>query len=598
MKVVKLLKNELYPTYQLHAYMANKKTDPRDGLRLGALIAMQWLRSRLGDAAPERLLQVPEPSDFRNADDRCLFSIHINSGFVVDIVSLPKQGIWTLQVTEPDLGSDPGNPEQDRLAVPGRIMKTNVGFRISGSELECGFMTVISDPKGTAQKAPVYRLAMIRALIDHPDFGLKQITPLIQDSTPITTTEQLKFLLSLWRREDNQMPCVIFTHLVAEEALALPPLPTSPMAPIPLIKDIPPVKRTVSTAPDYDHSRFARSCTSFCRVYLLSGDLLDRLKSAIKHDIQPGDIVILDPPLNKCKIRTIPYKRSSQRRTETLSNLKQEMLTFPREKGMDFGQIIFLSAAREGLIHATREAVEQSQQVSTQWQQHLAQLESQWKASLDEKETQYQALSDQLDRSKRYIYKLEMEKAQLQQEIVSQKEENERKLRQQDEYIAYLCRKIDRPTEHSDVAAWAAQNFPGKLLMHDRAISLLADKSAKNVDVGLICDALDFLATDYWDLRYAQISKDEMYSRCSKKYGRPFEISPIGSTTITYTPTQYRIKYFPGHNGKPVDSDLDWHLKVGNDPENLLRIYFLHDDSKKLLVIGSLPKHLRAVSIK
>ena len=47
-----------------------------------------------------------------------------------------------------------------------------------------------------------------------------------------------------------------------------------------------------------------------------------------------------------------------------------------------------------------------------------------------------------------------------------------------------------------------------------------------------------------------------------------------------------------------MDSDLEYHLRVGNDPESLLRIYFLHDDEKKLLVVGSLPRHLRAVTIK
>ena len=33
--------------------MANKKTVPRDGLRLAGLITMEWLRQRLGDHAPE-----------------------------------------------------------------------------------------------------------------------------------------------------------------------------------------------------------------------------------------------------------------------------------------------------------------------------------------------------------------------------------------------------------------------------------------------------------------------------------------------------------------------------------------------------------------
>lgn len=52
-RVVKLLKNHLYPTYQLHAFMANDKTTPHNGLRLAALTTMHWLKTRLGDNAPE-----------------------------------------------------------------------------------------------------------------------------------------------------------------------------------------------------------------------------------------------------------------------------------------------------------------------------------------------------------------------------------------------------------------------------------------------------------------------------------------------------------------------------------------------------------------
>lgn len=43
-----------------------------------------------------------------------LRSLYINQGYVIDIVSLPEQGAWTMQIVEPDLGSDPGNPEQRR----------------------------------------------------------------------------------------------------------------------------------------------------------------------------------------------------------------------------------------------------------------------------------------------------------------------------------------------------------------------------------------------------------------------------------------------------------------------------------------------------
>ena len=164
-RVVRLLQNTLYPTYQLHAVLSNKQTAPADGLRFAALTVMEWLRQRMGEDVPAELIQ-PAPSQYREAGDDCLPSLHIHRGYVIDIVSRPKQGAWSLQITEPDLGSEPGNPNQRRQAVPGRVIETNIGFCIQGKTLECGFQTVVSDPEGSGPQAEVYRLAVVRRLAD------------------------------------------------------------------------------------------------------------------------------------------------------------------------------------------------------------------------------------------------------------------------------------------------------------------------------------------------------------------------------------------------------------------------------------------------
>ena len=55
-RTVRLMKNRLYPTYQLHAVMAARKTTPEDGLKIGVLTILDWLRHRLGPDAPETLI--------------------------------------------------------------------------------------------------------------------------------------------------------------------------------------------------------------------------------------------------------------------------------------------------------------------------------------------------------------------------------------------------------------------------------------------------------------------------------------------------------------------------------------------------------------
>ena len=194
-RIVKLLKNEIYPTYQLYAQMA-KKTTPQNGLRIGVRTVLDWLLSRLGENAPSELrdqAMQPEP----------LFSYHVSSGYGIDIVSIPEQGTWTLQITEPDLGSDPGNPKQKRQPVPGRVITSNIGFSVSGSILECGFQILMSDPEFATEDAPVYRLSPVRKLLENPDFGLSQITVLTEAVTDIGNQEGLKSLIATWHHDQN-----------------------------------------------------------------------------------------------------------------------------------------------------------------------------------------------------------------------------------------------------------------------------------------------------------------------------------------------------------------------------------------------------------
>ena len=208
--VVKLLKNHLYPTYQLYAEMNSRKLSLQDGLKYGVLTVLSWLRSRLGDEIAAGLA-LPEPQDYKNIDLKDLVSLHINQGYVVDIISLPEKGIWTLQITEPDLGPNPGTLNQSRQPVPGRIIETNVGFTINEDSLTMGVQTVISDPENSAL-AEVYRPAFVRTLYLDDNFGLKQVLPLKNEIYYINTSEQLENFFALANNLKHQLPCVLFTY--------------------------------------------------------------------------------------------------------------------------------------------------------------------------------------------------------------------------------------------------------------------------------------------------------------------------------------------------------------------------------------------------
>ena len=69
-RTVRLMKNRLYPTYQLHAVMAARKTTPEDGLKIGVLTILDWLRHRLGPDAPETLT-APQPEQYADFSRLC-----------------------------------------------------------------------------------------------------------------------------------------------------------------------------------------------------------------------------------------------------------------------------------------------------------------------------------------------------------------------------------------------------------------------------------------------------------------------------------------------------------------------------------------------
>ena len=608
-RIVRLLQNTLYPTYQLYATMSNKQTAPADGLRFAALTVMEWLRQRMGEDVPAELIQ-PAPSQYKEAGDDCLPSLHINRGYVIDIVSRPKQGVWSLQITEPDLGSEPGNPNQRRQAVPGRVIETNIGFCIRGKTLECGFQTVVSDPEGSGPQAEVYRLAVVRRLMESPVFGLTHVLPLNGQPVAVKTAAELKKMLTLAGSAEHQLPVVVFTYRAAETrnenprtALNLLTPPVVPdmgrpgMAHEAIFREVASQEKPKATLP-YDAAAFAEKLKGFCRVYLLDATLVKDFAAGAGCKLSPGDAVLLEPACFGGGAQVFPYRSSSKEREKVLDELTRTVYAYPRGKEWDFGNVEFLSAARENLLYETSKAVEASKAVSDEWAQKFAQLDTAYKAELAKKEGELAALRKQIDRLRVYEAEIKKEKDQLAQTLEQERANSKLQLQARDGEVAYLERKLTRPQKHTDVVEWARQTFADQLVLHKRTETLMDKKTAWGVDLGLLCDALDFLATDYWDYRFDKLPVDEMNRRCSAKYGRPFIVTKLGDLTIEFTPSDYKIKYKMTGTEKAREYALSWHLKVGNDPENLLRIYFFPDDKARKLVIGSMPEHLRAVQIR
>ena len=111
-----------------------------------------------------------------------------------------------------------------------------------------------------------------------------------------------------------------------------------------------------------------------------------------------------------------------------MNRLRDEMYGYSRGKLVTFGNIQFLSAAREGLLRSSTDAMQQSAETSDLWAQKLALNDAQWRDKLREKEKEYHVLAEQLDRQKQYQERLEKEKEKLREDNTKERHRTERLL--------------------------------------------------------------------------------------------------------------------------------------------------------------------------
>lgn len=619
--VVKLLKNHLYPTYQLYCEMGNHKLTVAEGLRYGALTVLSWLRERLGGDVPKQL-QLPPAEDYAKVKNEDLVSFHMNCGFVVDIISLPQKGLWTLQITEPDLGPNPGTENQSRPPVAGRIIETNIGFYIEGDKLFMGVLTVISDPENVPL-AEVYRPAFVRKLYLDENFGLCQLLPITGDFHSVRTKEQVAAFENLWRNTDNQLPCVLlmeqktletvktqvtylniddiskdpkgkFTGIYDHKFKGMIPegLGTGPIMPsagnnIP--EDLENVKITY-LPPKYDVSRLASSMAAYARIFVVSHSVTEDLSVVLNEEVGLGDVVVAEPQNFGGLVKVY---HGDELTDESLRSMMQNYI---RGKVVDFGNLYFANGARDALEQRTTELQMASAEQEQKWQVEKAMLDSRWQAKLDEKNRALSQWEKQTEKLQQQLTVAEAKTQGAQDKLKQLDVKYQQKLTDKDEYIAYLQRRLTRPHTKKELAQWVANNLGEHLYLHPRAVQLLEAAEVNPERLELIYDALEYLATDYWENRYGGLSSDDMNNRMAQKYGRGFLITTLRDGSIEAFEEQYKVPYASGSH-KPTNRKLDYHLKIGNKTEHLVRIYFFHDEDKKLIVIGSLPDHLDTMKI-
>ena len=614
-----LLKSVRYPTYQLYAVATNTKVSADSQLVIGALTVLEWIRTKFREFEIPDAFRVPPPDSYFNVSLNDLKSAHIDCGYAVEIVCIPEEKVWAFRLIEPDLSTQWRDGAEVSTAIPGRVFETNIAFRVVGTTMHMGVELIVSEPENTSEEkqAIVLRPAVVSDLAENPRLGLSAgylLENRLWELNSKDRHKQLRDNLKKW-----MMPAVIFCDYLPEkspEEFAVPKmefnLEKSPFDLSAMLKTANTPAHTLSLHATtesmrastekgtpfvpYDTDLFVKSRLAYVHSFHLPADQFDSFGKIHQIIVKSGDVLFIEPYELGAGIMRYQYSESVQGKNfSELMNLSRDYL---RKKSVSFGNVLFLSGAKKVLLEKYRQANMSVEDTIKDYEARIQTLQDEHKHVVMERNDRIQQQANKITRLKN---QLEDEQARVEEirSIAAKEIENaNKKMAQMSDRIQYLESLPKRPKTPQEIPNWVQSHFAGRLEFHQRAIRLIQSVSVNDIDMQLLCDAIEYLAYEYRDLKVGIISWDDVKQRCSEKYGRPFEVTGCGDTSIEMYSYQYKIKYKLGFKGKPIETPLNEHLKVGNTTGNLIRIYFLYDDERKVIVVGSLPNHLRVSQIQ
>ncbi len=606
---LRLLRNHTYPAYQLYAVAgSDKKTPPEQVMVLAVLETLDWLRKRFRDFEIPEPLRYPEAVKDQTMRWSDLQSFQINEGYKAEALWLPDEKIWAFQLTEPDLGPDPGAPQSTRPPVPGRIIETNIGYRLINGLVECGFRTMVSDVEGTTAPFEVYRLSVIKHLARHPAIGLRQGWPLLDREHVLNQGRDLEQLREWLKSPQRMMPAVLITEAETEGPQ---------MAGLPSLEDLsragdwreavkapaiewPEEAQGKEKAPGIPETLkdLVRYRMGYAQFFYLPEHQIPAFHKKIGLQLRVGETLLIEPALFEASVSRFDFSGSPEDQSLAARRLEERVQNYPMHKPMTFGNVAFLREAKEIRNNSILKLSHSKEDVLRAMEGNVKAVEQR---RMDDGRKYSEAIhlkDEKILRLKQEIRELEADQGAMRLAMEAQKKRHLAELADKDEEIGRLNARLVRPARPDQVWDWAERHFADRMIFHGRAQDEMKKVSAGSLDLQLLCDALEFLATDYRDELLGRIDDIEMQRRCARKYNRPFEVTPVKGVSMEAYPKNYKIKYFEGHKRKPIESPLNLHLKVGNQADHLLRIYFLYDKEKQLIVVGSLPWHMKTVGYR
>ena len=618
-----------YPTYQFYARACPVRSDIDVVFKACVLEALKWLRARLSDMEDmPSCLGGPLPEEPDKITDDMLQSFSFSEGPQIDAVYIPQSGVWSIRITEPDMGANIGT-DRERAPVSGRSFITEIALRKQTDYVEIGMRTICSEPIDTTAGCEVFRLALVKALVARTDMRLMHGGCVI-NAEPLSVANRAGAdrALSILTDPDRSMPIVFIAETAFEEEKSVLSVPDSMAFPsagmsllsrrgvytdkmdltisaegIDLSKQIsskserkdkkksPAVRKPAAPSgkrlPSADAAKAAWRLVGFAIVMTVSEDMFPYLKNKLHISPKHGEVLIVP---HQQVTESIPYETYGDDPKILPDMLYRSITESHKRCSYTFGDVLFHSDARLEDLHNKRHKTESLEDQCDIYRQELETLRSKVKEQDQQQADREQSAEKDRELNKRIStledeLKEKTEDYEALERYVSGRDEA---YRRSAELVQFYKRYIELaeqfPTVKEDICDWAEKNFGDTLIISSRARNELKKYSAP-LDISCLCDGIVFLDAH---VRYRRTELEaEEYELYSER--RHWETGGCGKETLKRCRDDYTVTV----GGKTYT--LDQHIKHGIRAEDLIRIYFYWDEESRKIIIGSMPGHLPTV---
>lgn len=544
----------LTTTYRFRALAGHRVEDP--GQVYGRTIekVLEWLSKK-----EPQLLPVPDwhLPGFRKEQQ----------GQVLEVVSLPHRSIWAARLTHPDVGLG-----EQYKPVAGRSWTTDVSVVSVGGQVHFGIEVFASTLNPDAPQPAFIRPGAVKSLCE--SVGLAQLRPLDGRPWTVQGAEDLDALEILLTDRDRDLAVIVASQ----------PDPRHWTGP--------------GEAPEtlLDCDTLARKTRGYAHVVKLpfnrSFEWTERVGKT--WSVFDGAVRTYMPGLDfgrdsfsahpiAFKDRILAFSSGEAQRPEAFQDflVKKMWVTMPRVP-FPWQPLVFVPEAR--VVEAEERARETlggeaCADCQDLYEKQAGALKEKIQAAEEEAE-KWAQMADEYQRDRDY---------QKHQATVLQCAVDSLRAQLEEKTGKPLDDEILIPDTYEGMPDWVDRHLAGRLVFLPRAARALKD--AVYHDARLVYRGLFLLANEYRNMRLGYEGEKERFeARCGELALR------FGGSMTEVAAGQYESEYYVDYPvGSGLRQMLDFHLRKGNsrDDRLCLGIYFFWDEQARLVLVGSLPAHLR-----